>query len=442
MKKEHLPRRKFIQTSALGAAALSLPLSAKSYSKILGANDRVNMAVIGLNGRGRAHIAAINAVGNAEVAAICDVDRLLFDKVKKEAAGQIDKVKTYEDFRKILESKKIDAITVAAPDHWHTHMAVMGMQAGKNVYVEKPPCHNPAEGLKLIESQKKEGKILQVGNQQRSSPTSLQAKKDIADGIIGNAYFAKLWYTNSRGSIGTGKKINAPKNLNWNLWQGPAPRKDYMDNWVHYNWHWFWHWGTGESNNNALHEVDVARWVMGLDIPDKTNSQGGRLHFDDDWEFYDTQMMSFEYADGKMISWEGRSCNNLQFFNRGRGTTIHGTKGTILLDRDGYWLYDLNGKLLNESLEAAKSESTNTVGMGNLDILHFQNFVNAINKGEKINSPVDDVYISNLMCHLGNIAQETGKSVEMDTKLGTIKNNPDAQKFWKRDYEPGWELKV
>ena len=253
MKKKHLPRRKFIQTSALGAAALSLPLSAKSYNRILGANDRVNFGVIGLNGRGRAHIAAIDKVENAEVIALCDVDNLLFAKVKKEAGGTIDKAKEYGDVRELLESKKIDAISVASPDHWHTHMAVMGMQAGKNVYVEKPACHNPAEGLKLIESQKKEGKILQVGNQQRSSPTTALAKKELEDGIIGKAYFAKTWYTNSRGSIGKGKNVPAPDNLNWDLWQGPAPRKEYKDNWVHYHWHWFWHWGTGESNNNAFH---------------------------------------------------------------------------------------------------------------------------------------------------------------------------------------------
>jgi predicted dehydrogenase len=442
MNTSNQPRRNFIKKATLGTAALALPMSAKSYANIIGANDRVNMAVIGLNGRGKAHIGAIQAVENVKLVGLCDVDSSLFAK-SNEAFPETDlsKVKTYTDFRKMLEKKSIDAITVAAPDHWHAHMGVMGMQAGKDVYLEKPACHNAAEGLKLIESQKKEGKVLQIGNQQRSAPTSIQAVQDIKEGIIGEVYFAKCWYSNSRGSIGVGQKVAVPENLDWDLWQGPAPRTEYKDNLVHYNWHWFWNWGTGEANNNGFHELDICRWALGVDIPNKVSSTGGRYHFDDDWEFYDTQMINYEY-DGKMITWEGKSCNNFQYYDRGRGTTIHGTNGTILLDRNGYWLYDLNGNLLKETLEAAKSATTNTVGMGNLDILHLQNFVNAINKGEKINSPIEDIYISNLMCHLGNIAQKTESIVEMSSETGKIVNNPAAQKMWGRDYEKGWELSI
>lgn len=436
-------RREFIKKSAFGAAALSMPFSAKSYANILGANDRINMAVVGINGRGNAHIAAINAAENAKVIALCDVDSNVFNKVAKNFADtDLGKTKNYGDFRKLLENKNVDAISVATPDHWHTHMGVMGMQAGKHVYLEKPACHNPGEGLKLVESQKKEGKVLQVGNQQRSAPTSIQAIKDIKEGIIGNAYYAKAWYSNTRGSIGTGKVASVPSNLDWDLWQGPAPRMEYKDNWVHYNWHWFWNWGTGEVNNNGFHEIDIARWALGVDYPTKVKSAGGRYHFDDDWEFYDTQVVNYEYGEGKFIDWEGRSCNNLAYYGRGRGTTIHGTEGSILLDRNIYVLYDLKGKVIKETKEQEESATTNTVGIGNLDIIHFQNFINAINKGEKLNSPADDIIISNIMCHLGNIAQKSNTIVELDDSTGALVNNPGAEKMWDRTYEPGWELKV
>lgn len=444
MKSKKESRRNFIKKTSIASAGLAVTFSAKSYANIIGANDRVNMAVIGLNGRGKAHIAAINSVPNVvRIAALCDVDTNIFaDVYKNFPNSNIDKIKTYQDFRKVLENKDIDAVTIAAPDHWHVPMGILAMQAEKNVYLEKPASHNPNEGLLLIESQKKEGKILQIGTQQRSAPTSIQAIKDIRNGIIGDVYFAKCWYSNTRGSIGTGKTVKPPTNLNWDLWQGPAPRTDYKDNIVHYNWHWLWNWGTGEVNNNGLHELDICRWAMGVDIPNKTTSNGGRFHFKDDWEFYDTQEVTFEYDNNKMITWEGKSCNGLKYFDRGRGTTLHGTKGSILLDRNSYILYDLGGKELNRMDEEKMSETTNTVGMGNLDVLHMTNFLNAIQKGEKLNCPIEVAYTSNLLCHLGNIAQKTNSTIKMDTEKGIIKNNPEAQKMWGRTYESGWEPKV
>ncbi len=444
MKTNKTGRRDFIKKSTVATAGLAFSLSAKSYGNILGANDRVNFAVIGLNGRGKAHIAAINTLQkNVKIAAICDVDKRVFSSLSKKFKGQdIEKVKPYEDFRKVLDNKDIDAVTIATPDHWHASMGILSMQAGKHVYLEKPACHNPAEGLMLIESQKKERKILQIGNQQRSAPTSIQAIKEIKDGIIGDVYFAKCWYSNSRGSIGKGKSAPIPEGFNWNLWQGPAPRVDFKDNFVHYNWHWFWNWGTGETNNNGFHELDICRWALGVDIPNRTTSTGGRYHFKDDWEFYDTQETSFEYDNNKMITWEGKSCNAFPYFDRGRGTTIHGTKGSIMLDRNSYILYDLSGKELQRIDEEKKSETTNTVGMGGLDIIHIGNFVNAIQNGEKLNSPVEEAYVSNLLCHLGNIAQKTNSPIFMDTEKGIIKNHPEAQKLWGRNYEKGWEPKV
>ncbi|MCB0571930.1 MAG: Gfo/Idh/MocA family oxidoreductase, partial [Phaeodactylibacter sp.] len=231
-------RRKFVKDALIGATALSFPAS--SYARILGSNERIKLAVVGLNGRGQAHIIAASKAGNAEIIAFCDVDARTFAKGQKVLAGEGGgTAKAYGDIRKILEDNMVDAVTIATPDHWHAPMAILAMQAGKDVYVEKPCCHNPREGEWLVEAQRKTGRVLQIGNQQRSAPTSIEAMQDIREGIIGEAYYGKAWYTNTRGTIGTGKKTAVPEWLNWELWQGPAPRREFLDNRVHYNWHWF-----------------------------------------------------------------------------------------------------------------------------------------------------------------------------------------------------------
>ncbi|MEM7511800.1 MAG: Gfo/Idh/MocA family oxidoreductase, partial [Bacteroidota bacterium] len=326
--------------------------------------------------------------------------------------------------------------------HWHAPMALMAVQAGKDVYVEKPCCFNPAEGEMLVEAMGKYGKLIQMGNQQRSGSASQEAIADIREGIIGEVYHGKAWYANTRGSIGKGKVIEVPDHLDWDLWQGPAPRRDYKDNYVHYNWHWFEHWGTGEINNNGTHEIDICRWALGVEFPERVISSGGRYHFDDDWEFYDTQIANFEFGGGKMIAWEGRSCNGLPFFDRGRGVTIHGTEGTILLDRNLYIAYNNKNEQIKWVKEGVSSATTDTLGRGGLDDLHMNNLVNGIRSGEALRSPIDDGYKSNLLCHLGNISQKTGRALNINPENGRIINDADAMSMWSREYEPGWEMKV
>lgn len=440
MKNNKDSRRTFIKKSAAGVIGASFTFSASSYANILGANDRVNVAVVGLHGRGKAHLSAIYHTTNTRISAICDVDSRELTKTAElvnEMNGQ--KPDVIVDIRKLLENKDIDAVTIATPDHWHAPMAIMAMQAGMHVYLEKPCCFNPQEGNWLIQSQKKHGKVLQVGNQQRSAPTSVQAVADIRAGIIGEAYMGKAWYANTRGSIGTGKNVTVPDWLDWDMWQGPAPHTDYRDNIVHYNWHWFWRWGTGEINNNGYHELDICRWALGVDYPSKITSSGGRYSFDDDWQFYDTQIASFEFGNDKMISWEGRSCNGFNFHERGRGATIHGTKGTVLLDRNGYWAYDNSGKLFKQVLERGHSASTDIVGIGALDLYHMENFVEAIRSDEKLNSPIEEAVKSNMMCHLGNIAQKFNRTLQTDPRDGKIMNDKEAMKLWSRDYAEGWK---
>jgi len=298
-------RREFLNALAVGAAGLAVGTTAKSYSQVLGSNNRLNFAVIGLNGRAYAHLSALKANRSAaRISHVCDVDRNILKKFANSVQQEMGEAPVSEkDFRGILEQKDVDAITIATPDHWHTPMAIAGLQAGKHVYVEKPCSHNPAEGDMLVQAQQKYQKVVQMGTQQRSSPHTIEIVEKINQGIIGRPYFAKAWYNNVRQSIGTGKEAPVPPQLDWDLWQGPAPRRPYTDNVQPYNWHWFRIYGTGETLNNGTHEVDVCRWALGVDYPKRVTSSGGRYHFRDDWQFYDTLATSFEYED-KMITWE------------------------------------------------------------------------------------------------------------------------------------------
>jgi predicted dehydrogenase len=281
-----------------------------------------------------------------------------------------------------------------------------------------------------------------MGNQQRSADSSILAVQEIKDGIIGDVYKGEAYYSNNRGSIGIGKEIEVPSTLDWDLWQGPAPRQKYKDNIHAYNWHWFRKWGTGEIHNNGTHEIDVCRWAMGLGLPDSVTSFGGKFTYEDDWEFTDNQQATFNYSDGKFITWTGNSRGLIQPNQPDRGTTIYGSKGVITLSRNDYKLFGLDGKLIKTVEEKAKSETINTVGAGALDIYHIGNFFDAIRLNKKQNAPIDDASISTLMCHLGNISQDVKRTIYMDKDSGKIKNDKEAMTYWKRDYENGWEPKL
>src|ERR1700739_1446364 len=351
-------RREFLDTLAVGTAGLALSSTAKSYSQIMGSNERLNFAVIGLNSRAYAHLSGLRAnQADAHITAVCDVESNILAKFADATQKQLGYAPaTEKDFRRVLERKDIDCITIATPDHWHTPMAILGLQAGKHVYVEKPCSHNPAEGVLLIRAPQKYGKTVQMGTQQRSSPHTIDIVNKIHNGLIGRAYFAKCWYNNTRKSIGFGKPAPVPATLDWDLWQGPAPRQPYKDNVQPYNWHWFRIWGTGEALNNGTHEVDVCRWALGVDYPNRVTASGGRYAFKDDWQFYDTLVTSFEYDD-KMLSWTSASSNGMHTYNRGRGSVIEGTEGSVLVDRDGYEVYDLKGKKTDE-FKVGKQTST------------------------------------------------------------------------------------
>jgi predicted dehydrogenase len=432
-------RRDFLDTLAVGAAWLAVGTTAKSYGQILGSNDRLNFAVIGLNSRGYAHLSSLKANKSAaRISHVCDVDGNILKKFADTTQKEMGEAPIAEkDFRKILEQKNVDAITIAAPDHWHAPMAIAGLQAGKHVYVEKPCSHNPAEGEMLVQAQLKYGKLVQMGTQQRSSPHTIEIVEKIHGGSIGKSYMAKAWYSNVRKSIGTGKEVSVPAHLDWDLWQGPAPRRPYQDNVHPYNWHWFRNYGTGETLNNGTHEVDVCRWALGVDYPKRVTASGGRYHFQDDWQFYDTLVTSFEYDD-KLLSWEGKSCEGMKYYGRDRGSAIMGTTGSVLVDRDGYEIYDLKGNKTSEFKVGSTSSSSDLLGADSMTDAHFANFIAGIRHGEKLNAPISVGNVAVTMIQLSNIAWEVHREFHLDPKTGRIQNDPEAMKLWTRTYENGW----
>jgi predicted dehydrogenase len=433
-----MDRRDFVKRSTvagLGLGMLGVPRIATARS----AADTVNVAVMGVNSRGGWLAQSFAASSGARVAAICDVDRRAVEAtVASVAEVQGETPSGLIDFRRALDDPAIDALVIAAPDHWHMPAALMALQAGKHVYLEKPCSHNPREGELLVEAEAKYGLVMQMGNQQRSSPESSEIITEIHGGLIGRAYYARAWYANTRGTIGTGRSAPIPSWLDYELWQGPAPRTGFRDNVVHYNWHWFWRWGTGEVNNNGTHEIDVARWALGVEYPERVTSSGGRYHFDDDWEFPDTQVCTFEFEGGKSITWEGRSCNGRPIEGRGRGVSIHGEKGTVVVDRNGYVVYDNENNEIRRRERGETEETMDTQGGGSLTDLHIENFLASIRGEATPTAPIHDGRKSQLLCHLANIAQATGEVITMDGARMAHASRK-AHGLWSREYEPGWE---
>ncbi len=438
----NIDRRDFLKKGTIaglgfGLAGLRMPSVAKAS-----ANDTVVVATVGIRSRGRQLTDQFANIGNCKVKYVVDVDQRYLERaanVAEEAQGS--RPEEIKDFRRALDDKDVDAIVIATPEHWHTPMAIMALKAGKHVYLEKPGAHNPAEGELLVAAQKKYGKLVQLGNQRRSSDITRQMMREIRDGLIGNVYMAKTWYANKRGPIGFGEVIPVPDYLDWELWQGPAPRTDYRSNVHPYNWHWFYRWGTGETLNNGTHEVDVARWALGVDFPTRVASFGGRWHHVgvDDWEFPDTQTVNIEYEEGKAIVWEGRSCNNRHIEGRGRGVRIYGTEGTIIYLTNSYEVYDQDNKSVkNVGRDDVEVDDTDTVDPGVADY-HAPNFVNSVAGKSKLNSPIDEGYKSILPLLLSNIAQQTNTVVECNPQNGRIVNNLRAQRLWTREYKSGWE---
>jgi predicted dehydrogenase len=443
-------RRDFIKKSAAISSTLMiggiLPgFSAESYKRIIGANDKIRASVMGVNSRGNALAQNFAFQKQCDVLHLCDVDSRAIEKCSANVQ-KVQDIKTtgFGDFRKSLESKDIDLMVIATPDHWHAPAALLALQAGKHVYLEKPASHNPAEGEMLIEATKRFKKSVQMGNQRRSYPNVVEAINELKKGVIGRPYFGKGWYANNRGPIGVGNKVEIPEWLNWDLWQGPAPRKVYKDNVVHYNWHWFWNWGTGEALNNGTHMIDLLRWGFDVDYPIKVSSNGGRYRYKDDWQTPDTQVISLDFDGDISMTWEGRSCNGRNVEGSSVGVVFYGEEGSIMIPGGNeYKIYDLKNNLIKEVKHTKEIDPTNLSNpSSHLDALHIQNLFSNILKGDKLKAGIESGHKSTLLVQLGNIAQRVGHSLEINPKNGHIIGDKKAKKLWARDYEKGWEMKL
>jgi predicted dehydrogenase len=443
-------RREFIKkatggTAALGIGGISHGYPAKSYSRIIGANDRINVAFMGCGRRVPAYYPAVtDKKNNVELLYICDVMKKQREKVAEKLDGQLSKTPKLEsDIRKVFEDKDVDAVFNATPDHWHAPGAWMAMEAGKHVFLEKPCSHNPWEGELLVKFQKKYNKVIQMGTQQRSAPESIDIINQIHNGAIGEAYKAIAFYANSRPETPLATKAPVPEGLDWELFQGPAPRMEYKDDTWNYNWHWYgWTWGTAETGNNATHELDVARWALKVDLPEFVTVEAAKRHFaDDGWTMYDSMDATFMFPGNKVIKWDGQSRNGQRTYGFGRGTIIYGTDGSVFMDRNGYKLFDRKGKLLKESQSESQEAGTALGGGGDMSTLHVVNFFDAIRGKAKVRSAIDEGAKSVLLCHLANISYRINKSFQVNPQTGHVLDN-EGLKYWKREYEPGWEPKV
>lgn len=443
-------RRKFIKRSLVGSAALTIggglpAFSAQSYNNIIGANEKVRVGMMGVNSRGLALAKNYAMQPNCQIVTVSDVDSRAADKCIAAVNGiQKFKPDSVPDFRNALERKDVDALVIAAPDHWHAPAAILASQAGKHVYLEKPCSHNPHEGELLVKVAAKYGNVIQMGNQRRSWPNVKEGIQAVHEGIIGRAYFAKGWYTNNRASIGVGKEIAVPSWLDYELWQGPAPRTALKDNLIHYNWHWLWNWGTGEALNNGTHMIDLMRWGLQVEYPNSVTSSGGRFRYQDDWETPDTQVISFTFDNNTAITWEGRSCNGRTVEGSSVGVVFYGEKGSLkITGGNAYVVYDLKNNIVKQVDNDIQIDPRNKANPSQiLDALHIQNFFSGIKSGEKLNADIDGGHISTLLCQLGNIAIRSGGALKTDSSNGHIIGNKKAKKLWKREYEKGWEPKL
>ena len=417
-------RRQFLNTTAAVSAAVGATLT----TQVRAADSPAEKVVIGVMGlsRGRSLAVSFAKRPNVQIKYVCDVDTDRAESAAKLVAGAVEKSpQAIGDFRRILDDKSVDALVCAAPNHWHAPATILGVQAGKHVYVEKPCSHNAQEGEWMVAAARKHKRAVQMGSQRRSGPAIEEGIQRLREGAIGKVYLARAWYHSARGSIGTGKPAPIPSRLNYDLWQGPAPRTPYLDNRVHYNWHWFWHWGNGELGNNGVHSLDVCRWGLDVKFPTRVTSSGGRYHHQDDQQTPDTHAVAFEFAGGKQITWQGLSCNR----NGSGFVKFHGTNGCLEIIDNGYVIYDAKNKEIDRK----------TASRG--DIEHIDNFLAAIrtDKPLALNSEIAKGHRSTVLCHLGNIAQRTGRALNCSPTNGHILADPKAMKLWGRQYDPKWK---
>ena len=459
-------RRDFLKIAGAGVATTALTATASSYAGILGANDRVRVGICGVRGRGNDHIHGFSKVKGTELAALCDVD----ENVSSQRVGEVQKMglpkpKTYVDVRKLLEDKEIDAISIATPNHWHSLMAIWGCQAGKDVYVEKPCSHNWFEGRQLVRAVKKYNRICQHGSQSRSNPGMIEAIHHLSDGTIGDVYMARALCYKWRPSIGKAAQEPVPAGVNYDLWTGPAPLKPFTKNRFHYNWHWIWDTGNGDIGNQGIHEVDIARWGLGVGFPVSVSAMGGHFMFDDDQETPNTLNATFYFeADGgkrKMMEVEVRHwiTNHEAEIGTGAygdsavppaGITAPAKKAPpekqqVLGPMDaktntiGNLFYGSKGILAIDGYESYKTWITNQLepgphGRASGD--HYANFIDCVRsrRAEDIHSPIEEAHKSTTLVHLANASYRLGRSLKFDPATEQVIGDDEANRMLRGTY--------
>ena len=453
-KESEVSRRDFLKTGA-GATAGLAALSGVSFftrpERIFGANDRVNVAICGIHGRGAAHLEAYSKLHNAQIAALCDVD----ESVLKQRVAQMQKMglpepKTYYDVRKLLEDKSIDAISIATPNHWHSLMAIWGCQAGKDVYVEKPCSHNLWEGRQLVRAAARYNRIVQHGTQSRSSKTAREAIQKLRDGVIGDVYMTRGLCYKWRDTIGRAPVESVPAGVHYDLWTGPAQAHAFTRNRFHYNWHWFWNYGNGDLGNQGIHQVDVARWAIGLGLPNRASAVGGHFMFDDDQETPNTLNCAFEYdlpgGKRRMLEFEVRHwitnheagigqkqrsdaglgqerLGPLAGTHNSIGNLFYGSKGYIALsDGDSPENYKTwIGKEQEAGPAAAYDDDDEEVG-------HFGNFIDAVisRRKEDLHAPIEEGHLSCALVHLANASYRLRRPVNFNPETQEVIGDEEA----------------
>jgi predicted dehydrogenase len=397
-------------------------------------NETVRVACVGVRGRGRNHISAYNQMANVEIAAICDID----ESVLNARLGDVEKAKgkrpaAYTDLRKLLEDKSIDAISIATPNHNHTLQTIWGCQAGKDVYVEKPCSHNMFEARQIVAAAKKYNRMVQHGTQQRSA-IGREAIQKIREGLIGDVYMARGLCFKRRDTIGRKPVEPVPAGVHYDLWLGPAPQHEFTANRFHYNWHWLWDYGNGDLGNQGVHQVDAARWGLGVRYPTKVSAIGGHFMFDDDQETPNTLNVSFEFNDHgvkKMMVFEVRhwitnhEAGITETDPNTVGATFYGSKGYLALwSEDSGKYYSFLGR------EQKPGPSGSDVGN------HFANFIGAVRsrKHSDLNAPIEEGAISTTLVHLANISYRLGRTLNFDAASYSCVGDEEANRMFTRHY--------
>jgi predicted dehydrogenase len=450
-----ISRRSFLQTTGLAAAALALPRS--TWAQSAGANSDIRIAVVGFRGRGASHISGFRGLPGVRVVALCDCDAKVLAKGVADFEKKKQKVAAYTDIRKLLESKEIDVISTATPNHWHALATVWACQAGKDVYVEKPVSHNVWEGRQAVKAAEKYQRIVQAGMQCRSSPGIRAGIEFLHKGGLGKIIVSRGLCYKKRDSIGktTGPQP-IPEGLDYDLWCGPAPndppRRNGKQGSVHYDWHWFWATGNGDIGNQGIHQMDLCRWALGIgEISPRVMSLGGRFGYEDDAETPNTQIAFHDYAGAPLIFEvrglpEKTGAKNMdKFLGAGVGCVIHCENGYMVIPSYSEAIaYDKDGKKLQEFKPGKSKKAKEAAGVGGAasgvvmdfqeDSNHFGNFIKAVRsrKVSDLNGPITEGHISSALCHTPNVSYRLGQRAAPGAILEQIKGCRDMSETFGR----------